>query len=65
MKSSLYPAPDHDYTVVELYEYPEQEIRDWLVDSFGGAGPKTWFILQKKIFFYNQNSHLMFLLRWS
>ena len=56
---------DHDYHVIELTRDLPQEHKDWLQKTLGPSGPTTWKIVYKKVYFYNQLDHMMFLLRIS
>jgi hypothetical protein len=53
--------PNHEYHVVELYEYPPPKVIDWLEARFAGR----WFYRSHKIYFANAQDHMMFVLKWS
>jgi hypothetical protein len=53
--------PNHEYHVVELYEYPPPKVIDWLQERFSGR----WFYRSHKIYFANAQDHMMFVLKWS
>ena len=52
---------DHEYHVVEL-RYITDEILDWCNKQFSDD---LWFCTATKIYFFNRQDHMMFLLRWS
>ena len=61
MRYSVY----HEYHAVELNSLLPDEVLNWLTEKIGPSSHATWQYLPPKLFFYNKNHHLMFLLRWS
>jgi uncharacterized protein YycO len=55
---------DHTYHVVEL-EYSDKSALDWCLTTFGNPNERRWFNRNNKVYFYNAQDHLMFVLRWS
>lgn len=55
---------NHEYHVVEMNSIPT-EVSEWLLTMFGSPNKRTWFIRNPNIYFYNENDHMMFLVRWS
>ena len=60
-----YPiVADHEYHAVEL-EDPDNSVLEWCLTKFGNPDATRWFNRGNKVYFYNQQDHLMFLLRWA
>lgn len=62
--------PEHEYHIVELNYYPP-DLYQRLCEIFGPSDDFTntllkrrWFFLGKKLHFYNEKDHLMFLLKY-
>jgi len=55
-------VPDHKYHVIEFYQPPTDEMVDW---CYNRLDPKKWFVTGKRLYFYNSQDHLMFLLAFS
>jgi hypothetical protein len=58
---------DHEYTAVEFYKLSPAiwtRLIDWCRDSYGEPTPKRWFVLYRRIYFYDSADHLMFILTW-
>jgi hypothetical protein len=57
---------DHEYHIVELWKH-SQDCIDWCTERFGKEGDR-WFYVPSisscRIFFHNQQDHLMFVLKW-
>lgn len=56
-------VPNHTYYIVELYSMPDAVLY-WCQERFGPEGVR-WFARPPRIYFKNQQDHLMFLLKWA
>jgi hypothetical protein len=54
---------NHEYHVVELH-YISDEILNWCSTQFNDDSTR-WFCTATKIYFFNRQDHMMFVLRWS
>jgi hypothetical protein len=55
---------DHEYYVVELFNWPDIEVLDWCVGQFGKEGER-WLFKFPNFYFANATDHLMFTIKWS
>jgi hypothetical protein len=63
----MIPQAEHEYHAVELdYKNPNNpDALDWCLERFGPPESTSWFWKPNKIYFYDPQDHLMFLLRWA